>query len=410
MDKFNVFDELAFDTKQKLLSFCDYAPKTLSRYDSIVEVIKEEMDGAEIVFSLSHILKWLDCFIAFNYFSDYTYKRYRRILLLLNDNYVGKLNSWKIFPAVHRLMPKPSDLLRASNVYEDYLKSCEYAEKTIYVRMSFAYVFLCYLESIGVHEVKSVSALIVSDYISSAHFKNRAPNGVSAEIIGIRQFLVFLENRHFIKKGIHHACFSRQNKSRRIVSTCTDKQVETLCGEYPDLPTNLRNRVAHLLALKCGLRTCDIMELKFESIDFNGKTIRLIQKKTKETLAIPFDTEVSNALIRYILEERRKCSSDHVFVTVTGPARKLTHHSSFKTETRFRRTGGSDRPVHGGLHILRRTFASDLLKSGVDVSLIASALGHSDVGTVDRYLATEEEKMRKCALSINGISYKGGLY
>lgn len=37
MNKFNTFHELAFDTKQKLLSFCDYAPKTLSRYDSIVK-------------------------------------------------------------------------------------------------------------------------------------------------------------------------------------------------------------------------------------------------------------------------------------------------------------------------------------------------------------------------------------
>lgn len=41
MNKFNVFDELVFDTKQRLLSFCDYAPKALSHYDSIVEMIKE---------------------------------------------------------------------------------------------------------------------------------------------------------------------------------------------------------------------------------------------------------------------------------------------------------------------------------------------------------------------------------
>lgn len=410
MNKFNVFDELVFDTKQKLLSFCDYAPKALSRYDSIVEMIKESMDGTEIVFSLSRIQKWLDCFIAFNNYSDYTYKRYRRIILLLNDNYIGELNSWKIFPAVHRLMPKSSDFLRASDTYGDYLKSCEYAEKTVYIRMSFAYDFLCYLESIGIYDVKSVTAFIISDYISSAHFKNRMPNGVSTEIIGIRQFLRFLEDRCLIKKGIHHACFSRQNKSRRIVSTYTAKQAEILCSEYKDLPTNLRNRAAYLLALKCGLRTCDIMDLKFEGIDFNNKTIRLIQKKTKEGLVVPFDTEVSNALIRYILEERRECSSGHVFVTVTGPVRKLTHHSSFRTETRFRGTGECDKPVHGGLHILRRTFASALLESGVSVSLIASALGHTDAGTVDRYLATEEGKMRKCALSIDGIPYKGGLY
>jgi len=410
MNKFNVFDELAFDTKQKLLSFCDYAPKTLSRYDSIVTMIKESMDGAEMVFSLSRIQKWLDCFIAFNHYSDYTYKRYRRILLLLNDNYIGKLDSWKVFPAVHRSIPKTADFLRTSDSYEDYLRSCEYAEKTIYIRMSFAYGFLCYLESIGIHDVKSVTTFTISDYISSAHFKNRTPNGVSTEIIGIRQFLRFLEDRYLMQKSAHHACFSRQNKSRRIVSTYTDKQVEILCSDYQDLPANLRNRAAYLLALKCGLRTCDIMDLKFKSIDFNNKTICLVQKKTKETLVIPFDTEVSNALIRYILEERRECNSDYVFVTVTGPVRRLTHNSSFRTETRFRDAGEWDKPVHDGLHILRRTFASDLLRSGVSVSLIASALGHIDTSTVDRYLAIEEEKMRKCALSIDEISYKGGLY
>lgn len=410
MDKFNTFNELAIDTKQKLRSFCDYAPKTLSRYDSIVELFKDAIDGSEMVFSFSRIKKWLDCFIAFNNYGDYTYQKYRRILLLLNDNYIGKLDLWKIYPSIHRPVPESADLSGISNAYEDYLQSCEYAEKTIYIRMSFAYRFLCCLESAGICDIESITAFTISEYISSAHFENRAPNGVSAEIIGIRQFLRFLESRNFITKDIHHACFSRQNRCRRIVSTYTDKQAELLCREHGELPTNLRNRAAYLLALKCGLRTCDIMNLKFESIDFNNKTIRLIQKKTKEALVIPFDTEVSNALVRYILEERRECVSDHVFVTVTGPARKLTHHSSFRTATRFRDTEGCDKPIHDGLHILRRTFASALLKAGASVSRIASALGHTDMGTVDRYLAVEKEKMRKCALSIDNLPYKGGLY
>lgn len=48
------------------------------------------------------------------------------------------------------------------------------------------------------------------------------------------------------------------------------------------------------------------MNLKFENINFKERTIRLVQNRTKEVLVIPFDTEVSNALIRYILEERRE--------------------------------------------------------------------------------------------------------
>lgn len=91
MNKFNVFDELAFDTKQKLLSFCEYTPKTLSRYDSIVEMIKEAMGGTETVFSLFYLQRWLDCFTVFNNYSNYTFQRYKRIILLLNDNYIERL-------------------------------------------------------------------------------------------------------------------------------------------------------------------------------------------------------------------------------------------------------------------------------------------------------------------------------
>ena len=123
-------------------------------------------------------------------------------------------------------MPKSEDFLKTASLYEEHLKSCEYAEKTIYIRMSFTYGFLYYLESVGIDDVRRITAFTVSDYISSAHFKNRAPNGISTEIIGIRHFLRFLEDRDFIKKGIHHACFSRKNKSRRIISTYTDKKGE----------------------------------------------------------------------------------------------------------------------------------------------------------------------------------------
>lgn len=213
MNKFNTFDELALDTKQKLVSFCNYVPKTLSRYDSIIKLIKEGMLGSESVFSFPRVEKWLDCFIAFNNYSDYTYKKYRRIILLLNDNYRGVMNSWKIFPSVHRSVPTSGEFLRISDMYENYLESSEYAEKTVYVRMSFAYGFLRYLESVGIYRITLVTALTVSDYISSAHFKNRTPNGVSTEIIGVRQFLRFLEDRCFIRTGIHHACFSRKIKA-----------------------------------------------------------------------------------------------------------------------------------------------------------------------------------------------------
>ncbi|MFA6664773.1 MAG: tyrosine-type recombinase/integrase [Sphaerochaetaceae bacterium] len=368
------------------------------------------MEGENFVFSLRHLEKWLECFIAFNGYHDGTFKKYRRIILLLTDNYEGKLDSWRIYPTVFQPRPKSSAFLRLAEGYEKHLDISEYAKTSIYLRMSFAYAFLCHLETKGIQEVSSITPAAVSLYIGSEHFRNRKPAGVSTEVAGVKHFIMFLEDRNVLREGTHCACFCEPNKSRRIISVCTDEQVKTLCTERHDLLADLRNRAAYLLALRCGLRTCDIMNLKFENFDFTSKTISIVQKKTGEPLRIPFDVDVSNALVRYILNGRRECGEDHVFVTVTGPARKITHHTSFRTETRFRDSEGCPKPEHDGLHILRRTFASNLLKAGENVSVIAAALGHDNICSVDRYLSVEDEKMRKCALPIDSFPYQGGLY
>ena len=63
--------------------------------------------------------------------------------------------------------------------------------------------------------------------------------------------------------------------------------------------------------------------------------------------------------------------------------------------------------VHG-FHVTRKTFASKLLATGNPTATIAAALGHVGVSSVCKYLATNEDKMRLCAIGLNGIKYLGG--
>ena len=58
-----------------------------------------------------------------------------------------------------------------------------------------------------------------------------------------------------------------------------------------------------------------------------------------------------------------------------------------------------------GFHVTRKTFASKLLATGNPVMTIAAALGHVGIGTVDEYLATNENQMRLCAIGLKGIEY-----
>ena len=65
----------------------------------------------------------------------------------------------------------------------------------------------------------------------------------------------------------------------------------------------------------------------------------------------------------------------------------------------------------GGFHVTRRTFATNLLRNKAGIDEVMDALGHSDPTSVMKYLLLDDERSRKCGLSLKdaGISLNGGL-
>ena len=50
-----------------------------------------------------------------------------------------------------------------------------------------------------------------------------------------------------------------------------------------------------------------------------------------------------------------------------------------------------------------------MLKSKTNTDTIADSLGHSNNSTVLKYLATNSNTMRQCALSLKNIEMEGGI-
>ena len=60
--------------------------------------------------------------------------------------------------------------------------------------------------------------------------------------------------------------------------------------------------------------------------------------------------------------------------------------------------------------MLRHSVASRMLSRGVPVTTIASALGHANKTSTEVYLATDEGRMRECALPLPELPLNiGGL-
>lgn len=91
---------------------------------------------------------------------------------------------------------KSNEYLNVINDYKIFLENEEYSTKTILCRLHDARYFLVYLENNNVFNTKDISHQMISNYILSEHFENRKIAGISAEIIGLRKFISYLEDRN----------------------------------------------------------------------------------------------------------------------------------------------------------------------------------------------------------------------
>ncbi|MDR0359637.1 MAG: tyrosine-type recombinase/integrase [bacterium] len=195
-------------------------------------------------------------------------------------------------------------------------------------------------------------------------------------------------------------CFTREEIHRLTASIQTD----TACGK--------RDYAMVMLALSTGLRSCDIVALRLDEIDWRGHEIRVVQSKTGQPLVVPLSARVGNAIADWILAGRPVTSAPQVFVRLLPPLTKLTSNAGAAVMSR--RLAGAriaHEPGDGKtFHALRRTAGTRLVEGGVPLPLVAQILGHAQVDSSRRYIALAGEQMRQCALPLSAFAcMKAGL-
>ena len=64
-------------------------------------------------------------------------------------------------------------------------------------------------------------------------------------------------------------------------------------------PFGRRDFTLLYLAAAYGLRSCELVHLTLDDIDWRGRTLRIMQTKTRQALQLPLTDEAANVLIDY---------------------------------------------------------------------------------------------------------------
>ncbi len=140
-----------------------------------------------------------------------------------------------------------------------------------------------------------------------------------------------------------------------------------------------------VVALHTGMRKGEILNLKWDDIDFQRREIHIRKSKTGRPRVI----DINTTLLEQLTSLRKPISSTHVF---TNPKTGKPYTKIQKSFERARILAGIE---DVRFHDLRHTFASRLIARGVDIIKVKDFLGHTSVKTTERYTHSSREERKR---------------
>lgn len=317
--------------------------------------------------------------------------------------YIG----WK--PCVESKIDKPVTI-EFQNIHAEfleYLKAERKSKNTVDSYRNISCKFLIFIERLGYRDLKAVPLKLIHEFFRELRVTWDS-GSLRTAASGLRSFLNFAEGGTELLSEVPDKLLRKS----AIIPVLTQEEEQAIWDVLKTDAVSSRDKAIMVLSLLTGLRAVDIVNLRLSDIDWKCDVISISQRKTNKPLALPLLPAIGNALARYLVNDRPKTDSPHVFLSYNAPHKPLKGHSNCYIVVRniFSRAGVRLGDELKGTRLLRHHVASKMLKKGVAVQTISLTLGHINPNSADIYLTTDEKSLRDCALTLSVIPMKvGGL-
>ncbi len=160
---------------------------------------------------------------------------------------------------------------------------------------------------------------------------------------------------------------------------------------------NPRHTLMILLMLDCGLRVTEMTTLKVGNFNFQSQELRVLSLKKRSDKPIYRTIPLTPRLIEAMSEVyiKLKDKSDDAYIFPTNSERG---HISRKNVWKMIKKNSS---YAASPHMLRHTFASEVVKQGGDIRTAQDLLGHASQKTTEIYLHVAEQEKRNAIKRID---------
>lgn len=220
-------------------------------------------------------------------------------------------------------------------------------------------------------------------------------------LIALRAFLKFLR-----KRGVESLSPERIELAKvpeRSLDLITPQELDRLL-KAPDTSTlsGLRDRAILELLFSTGLRISELTGLSVDDVDLTRDEFSVRGKGDK--VRVVFLSDQAKAAIKKYLKERQDMS-DALFVQYGKNAKnaadlRLTPRTVQRLLKTYAAKAGITRKVTP--HVIRHSFATDLLSNGADLRSVQALLGHANIATTQVYTHVTDKHLREVHRKFHG--------
>ena len=219
-------------------------------------------------------------------------------------------------------------------------------------------------------------------------------SSITRKLRSISSLYSFLQRKNHIERN---PCIGVQTPKipHRLPSFVEEDKIQSLFNKanLPNTFSEIRDRLILELLYGTGMRRAELIGLTTRAIDFSNQQIKVLGKGNKERF-LPIGKETTQLLQIYLQSKSENfpnCQLDYLFLTDKGKKAypKFVynlvnkHLSSIVTNT------------HKSPHVLRHSFATNLLNNGADLYAVKELLGHSSLAATQIYTHNTIEKLKR---------------
>ena len=238
-------------------------------------------------------------------------------------------------------------------------------------------------------ELSEINHSIIRSWIVSLMEQKVTARSVNRKITTLKTFYKFLLRQQKVTSNPMLKVLSPKVSKRLPVFVEKEKMDALLDNTIvDDTFEGKRNKLIIELFYATGIRLSELINLKQTDVDMYASQLKVLGKRNKERI-IPFSDALKHEIANYI-EAKPILDTEYFFINKNG--KKLYEKLVYRivnSNLALVTTANKKSP-----HVLRHTFATQMLNNGADLNAVKELLGHANLSATQVYTHNTVEKLK----------------